>query len=350
MAEKLGSKWRRIITIFTFVALSLMIYFSRHQIVDTFSQLSSFNIYLLIILLLLQLIKNHSYARLYQTLFGILGKKLSYKSMFKVGLEINFVNNVFPTAGLSGFSYFGLRMQEFGVNAGKSTLVHMLRFVGVFLSFQVLIFVGLIALAVEGQVSNFTILIASTLATLIAVGTILVSYIVGSRSRIDSFFTWATKAVNRIIQLVRPKHPETININASRKMFIDLHEDYKIVKKNYKSLGPWFWHSLLANVVEIASIYVIYLALSGTVNPGAVIIAYVIANFAGFISVLPGGVGIYEGLMVAVMATAGVSPGISIPATVMYRVLTSAIQLPPGYYFYQKTIASPSWNKGIIEK
>jgi hypothetical protein len=49
--------------------------------------------------------------------------------------------------------------------------------------------------------------------------------------------------------------------------------------------------------------------------------------------------------MVAVLATAGVPPGISIPATVMYRVLTSALQLPPGYYFYQKAIDDTGWEK-----
>ena len=73
-------------------------------------------------------------------------------------------------------------------------------------------------------------------------------------------------------------------------------------------------------------------------NIGAIIIAYVVANFAGLISVLPGGVGVYEGLMTAVMASAGIPPSTSIPATIMYRVLTSAIQLPPGYYFYQKAV------------
>jgi uncharacterized protein (TIRG00374 family) len=97
--------------------------------------------------------------------------------------------------------------------------------------------------------------------------------------------------------------------------------------------------------VEIASIYVIYLAFGDAVNPGAIILSYIVASFAGIISVLPGGVGIYEGLMVAVMATAGISPGVSIPATVMYRVLTSVIQLPPGYYFYQKALDESGWEK-----
>lgn len=345
MAEKLGQKWRRIITIITLAALAALVYFSWGQVTDTFTRLFEINAVILLSIVFFQFLNHHSYAKIYQSLFDIVGKKLKYWPMYKVSLEVNFVNNVFPTAGLTGFSYFGLRMQEFAISAGKATLIHTMRFVGVFLSFQVLIFAGLIFLAIEGRVSNFTILIASSLATLIVVGTVFVTYIVGSRQRIDTFFTWATKALNRIIQVVRPKHPETISVASSRKMFLELHEDYKIMKNNYTKLGPWFNYSLFANLAEIASIYVIYLAFGSVVNPGAIIIAYVIASFAGIISVLPGGVGIYEGLMVAVLATAGVPPGVSIPATVMYRVLTSAIQLPPGYFFYQRAIDSTSWEK-----
>lgn len=345
MAEKLGSRWRKVLTIVTFLALTLLIYFSRQEIVDTFQRVGQLNGLLLIIIVVLQFLNHHSYARVYQSLFNIVGKSLRYLPMFKVSLEVNFINNVFPTGGLTGFSYFGLRMQKFGINAGKSTLVQMMRWVGVFLSFQVLTLFGLLSLALEGKVNNFTILIASSLVTLIVVGTVLLTYIVGSRERIDGFFTWITKAINRVIQVVRPKHPETINIASSRQMFLDLHEDYNIILKNYRKLGPWFLYSLLANTVEIASIYAIYLAFGDAVNPGAIILSYIIASFAGIISVLPGGVGIYEGLMVAVMATAGISPGISIPATVMYRVLTSIIQLPPGYYFYQKALDDTGWEK-----
>lgn len=343
MAEKLGNRWRKIITIITFVALLLLVYFSREQIGTTISGLDHIGLTILLVIVLLKFLNHHAYIKLYQSLFGLLGRKLRYWPLFRVSLEINFVNNVFPTAGLTGFSYFGLRMRQFGINAGKSTLVHTLRFVGVFLSFQVLLFFGLIFLALEGQVSNFTILIASSLATLILVGTLVVAYIVGSRERITAFFTWITRVINRIIQLVRPKHPETIKVAAAQRMFFDFHKDYKIIKDKYRALGPWFFYSLLANVVEVASVYLVYMAFDNSINPGAIILAYVIANFAGLISVLPGGIGIYEGLMVAVLATAGVSPGVSIPATIMYRILTSAIQLPPGYYFYQKTINNPKW-------
>jgi uncharacterized protein (TIRG00374 family) len=77
------------------------------------------------------------------------------------------------------------------------------------------------------------------------------------------------------------------------------------------------------------------LAFGEWVNFGAIIIAYAIANFAGLVSVLPGGIGIYEGLMTAVLASTGISPSVSLPVTVMYRVVNTLIQIPPGYYLYQ---------------
>ena len=60
------------------------------------------------------------------------------------------------------------------------------------------------------------------------------------------------------------------------------------------------------------------------------------ANFAGLISVLPAGIGVYEGLMTAVLAATGISPSLSIPVTIMYRVLNMSIQLIPGYILYQR--------------
>lgn len=338
MSEKLDHRWKRIITLVTLLALGLLVFLIRDQIAQTFADLGRLNFLWVVLIIIFQIINHHAYAKVYQDCFNILGSKLRYRSMYRLSLEINFVNNVFPTAGVSGFSYFGLRMKDYGVSPGRSTLVHVLRMALVFISFQFLLMFGVIALAATGKASNMTILVASSLVTLIFVGTALVAYVIGSRKRINSFFTALTKILNKIIQVVRRKNPETINIAGAQRIFFDLHENYLLIAKNYKALWRPLFFALVANIVEIASIYAVYLAFGHTVNPGAIIIAYVIANFAGLISVLPGGVGIYEGLMTAVLATAGISPAVSIPATVMYRVLTSAIQLPPGYYFYHKAL------------
>jgi uncharacterized protein (TIRG00374 family) len=137
---------------------------------------------------------------------------------------------------------------------------------------------------------------------------------------------------------VRPHHPETIGIDRARGVFDDFHNNYKEIQNSYKQLRAPFWYAFLANATEVAAIYVVYLAFDKIVNIGAVILAYAVANFAGLVSVLPGGVGIYEALMTAVLASTGISPAVSLPVTVMYRVINTLIQIPPGYYFYQQAL------------
>lgn len=341
MAEEVRKNtWKKVLTVLTFAMLIALVYFSRKEIGDTISNLGRVNLLLLLSIVFWQIIKNHAFAMLYKDCFDIIKIKVSYASMSKSALELNFVNNVFPSGGVSGFSYFALRMKKLGVSPGKATLVHVLRWVTVFASFQILLFFGVFVLAAAGKASNLTILFASSLTTLLLVSTLAAIYIIGSRSRINSFFTGLTNFLNRVIHWVRPNHPETINVAKAQDMFFDLHDNYLVIRRNYSKLkGPLFYASL-ANVAELATIYSIYLAFDAPVNVGAVIIAYVVANFAGLISVLPGGVGVYEGLMTAVMASAGVPPSVSIPAIIMYRVLTSIIQLPIGYYFYQQAINS----------
>jgi uncharacterized protein (TIRG00374 family) len=332
--------WRLIVTIVTFIAMGALVYASRRQILDTVQNLRHVNAWALLLMLPFQALNYHAYAKLYQGLFAILGQKITYRFMLRTAAELNFVNSVFPSGGISGFSYFGLRMRAMGMNTGRATLIQIMRFVLVFISFQALIFAGLWALAIEGQASHLTILVAGSLATLLAVMTFAAGFIIGSKRRIKGFFTFLTRVLNRLIQVVRPKNPETINIAKAQGVFTDLHENYNQLKSKYAEVRWPLFYALLANIAEILTIYAVYMAFDIYVNPGAVIIAYAIANFAGFVSVLPGGVGLYEVLMTAVLATAGVPPHISIPVTVMYRILNMLIQLPAGYYFYHKTVAN----------
>lgn len=335
----LRRNWKLVLNWVTILALIVLVYALREQVGDTLRSLANVNGWLLLLIIPVEILNYHSQAKLYQGLFGIVGNKLPYKFLLKTSLELNFVNHVFPSGGAAGISYFGLRLRDGNqISAGKATLVHIMKLALMFLSFEVLIVFGLLSLSIMGRVSNLTILVATSLSTLLLVGTVGFAYIVGSQARINSFFTAITKFLNKVIQLVRPSHPETINIYRARSLFDDFHHNYKAIKSNWKNLRAPFWWALAANATEVLALYVVYIAFGEFVNIGAVIIAYGVANFAGLVSVLPGGIGIYEALMTGVLASAGVSPAVSLPVTVMYRVVNTAIQLPPGYYLYQKAL------------
>lgn len=331
-------RWRIIFTGITFIALIALGYGIRKQIFDTIQNLGKVNAYALLFIPILQVANYHAQTKLYQSFLHILHTRIPYKFMYRTALELNFVNLVFPSGGVSGFSYISLRLKDRGISTSKATIVQMMRFVMIFVSFQIVLFVGLVALAIGGQANSLMILVAGSLSTLLFVLTLLIGFVIGSKKRIDAFFTIMTRIINRIIHFVRRKHPETINIKRAREVFAEFHEHYNYLKSDLNKLIRPLMYSLLANLVEVTVIYMVYIAFGELVNPGAVIIAYAVANFAGLISVLPGGVGIYEALMTGILATAGVPPGVSLPVTVMYRILNMGVQLIPGYFLYQKTL------------
>jgi len=334
--EAKKQRWKLVLTLITFAALGILIYSVRRQIGDTFDNLSKVNAYALLLMIPLQALNYHAYTRLYQDILAMLDEKISYRAMFKVQLELNFVNHILPSGGVSGFSYFGLRMRKHNIPASKATLTQFMRFILVFISFEVLLLLGLLTLAIGGQANNLMILISGSVATLLVVITVGLAFILGSKARINGFSNFISLFINRLVHFVRPKKPDVIDVERVRRLFTDLHENYVILQRNYKQLKWPLVYSFLGNLTEVLTVYVVYIAFGHWVNPGAVIIAYAIANFAGLISILPAGVGIYEGLMTAILAAAGVPAGLSIPVTVMYRVLSMSIQLPPGYFLYYR--------------
>jgi uncharacterized protein (TIRG00374 family) len=340
MAENsfLKRRWKLIVNIITILALVVFVIAIRDQLDDTFRNLFKVNAWALLLIVPIEFLNYDAQARLYKGLFGIVGNKLSYKSLFKASLELNFVNSVFPSGGVTGISYFGMRLRDNEITGAKATIVHLLKLVLLFLSFEILIVLGLFCLAIEGHMSSIILLVAGMITTVMLIGTGLFMFIIGTRERIAGFFTQITLLLNRIIRVARPKHRETINIARARATFEDLHDNYITIRKDLRKLRkPFFW-ALMANFWEVMAVYIVYIAFGHWVNLGAVILAYAVANFAGLVSVLPGGVGIYEGLMTVVLAASGVPSKLSLPVTVMYRVLNTLIQVPPGYYYYHRAL------------
>jgi uncharacterized protein (TIRG00374 family) len=344
----LRRNWKLIFNIFTVGLLIASAVALRHQIFQTIDKLGKIHAWALLLIIPIEAWNYDAYARMYRSFFRTIGNETTYRDMYKVTLELNLINHLFPSGGVSGFSYFSLRLKQLGISTGKATLVQTMRFVFLFLSFEVYLFIGLLFLALGGHVNNLTILVSSAVATVLFLSTAGLAYIISSEKRINGFFTSVTLLINWIIHIVRPKHPETINIAKVQQTFTELHENYMILKSDYRQLKMPMIQALIANLTELLAVYVVYLAFGHWINPGALILAYAVANVAGLVSVLPGGIGIYEALMTAVLATVGVSPAISIPVTVMYRVVNIGVQVIPGYYFYHRAFRGKQTHKPTL--
>lgn len=328
--------WKLLLNVVTVVALIILVVAIRDQFKATFENLFKVHIWALLLIPLIQALNYDAQTRLYRDLFLIVGNKIPYKELYKSALALNYVNTVFPSAGVSGISYFGARMKGADITGPKASAVQLFKLVLYFLSFEGLIVLGVFALAVQGHINSLILLMAGTIATVVVIATLGVGFIISSKSRISGFFAYMTKLLNRVIKVVRPKHPDAINIHRVRHVFDDLHENYMLMTRDWRKLKRPFMWAMLASFWEVSTIYVVYLAFGEWVNIGSVILAYAVANLAGLFSVLPGGIGVYEGLMTLTLSATGIPSRLSLPVTIMYRMLAMTVQLIPGAYFYHE--------------
>ena len=333
-----AKKFKLVLNVVMIIGIVALVYASRHQVVDAFRKLIDLNYFWLLMIIPLQLANYTSVAKYYQSYLKNLGENVLFGPLFKVALEMNFVNNVLPSGGVSGFGYFGMRMASEGVSTSKATLTQVMRHTLTFISFIVYMSLALLILSLFGNASKFMVLVSSSVISFILIGTSLIIYMISSSHRIKSFMGFLPKAINKVSQtLLRGRVPR-INIEKIETLFGQLHNDYLKIHRDWRSLKwPMFW-TLMMNLTELSTIMVVYFAFGRVVNFGAIIIAYAVANIAGLVAVIPGGVGVYEGLMTAVLAGAGIPKALALSATLVYRVLNMALFLPVGFVLYQMAL------------
>ena len=332
------SKLKIVINIIAVLALGYLIYISHDEIQNAFFELKNVTWWLLLLQIPVQLLSYAAVAHLYYSYFhntGNLGK-LRLREMYKISLELNFVNSIFPTGGAMGFSYLGLRLRSFGINFASSTLAQSLRFVLTFISFLIILGLGLFILAINGEASNLIMLIGGSVFFMVFFGTFLFVFLINSKRRINEFVAWLPKAINMIFRTIHYKsNKELIDIAKVERVLEEIHFGYVKLRQTPGALKKPFLYALLLNFLELLTIYLVFLAFGEAVNPGAVILGYAIANFAGLVSILPGGIGAYEALMVQGLVLSGVKELLAISVTLVYRVFNLLIFIPVGLVLYQ---------------
>jgi uncharacterized protein (TIRG00374 family) len=326
------------INVLTFVAIIVVVIFARHDILLAFQKMTELNLWVLALMVPAQFFAFYCVGRVYYHFFKATGTPLSLKTLVPAAVELNFVNHIFPSGGISGFSYLTMRLKRDNISTAKATLAQLVRFTMAFVTFIGLLLLALMMLAAEDRVNRFIMLLAAALTFTILFGTLIVTYVIGRGDRIREFTQALSRALNRVIHIVRPHHPETINLKRTEKMFNELHEDYVLLRRDFRKMGLVVLWALLANVAEIALIYIAFVAHGSWINPGALIIAYAIATTAGLIAILPGGLGVYEPLMATVLLSAGVPADLALSATLVSRVVTLVLALGSGYVLYQRTL------------
>ncbi len=332
---------RGIISLITLLLLLLVIFTARQEIVHAIDLISHVNLWILALLIPIQFVV---YFAAGEMMFEYLRAKHTTKlasrlTLTRMALELNFVNHLLPSGGVSGISYISWRLNKFGVSPGRATMSQAVRYVSGFLSYLTLLVISVVLITLDGGVNRLIILVSSVLACAIIFGMIFGIYIISSSDRLTNFAHWLTRNVNKFIKAVTlGKTKKALQLKRVESFFTDFHNDYVELRADKKLLlKPYMW-GIIFNAADVGLFVIGFLSFGYHINPAIILIAYGIASLAGFIVITPGGAGAYEALMIAFMGSAGVPPGIAIAGVLITRVILLLGTIFSGYFFYQLTI------------
>lgn len=338
MVKKLAVKhW---LNILTFALILLVLFFARNDLVKAWQLLGQVNVWIFLAIIPLQFL---SYYASGEMIFSYLKARGDLKDVPsiekpKMALELNFVNHIFPSAGVSGASYMTYRLSKFGVNHGRAALAQVVRLAMQFASFAALMLIAVLWVTFDGDLTRATILIASSLLTAILAGIVGLIFLLGSRKRLDRFEEFLDNVINKKLAKFFKRPTPFIKRKDIHDFFSDLHDDYKDLRVKPKCLQKPFWWGVVFNVAETAMFFVSFWALGTIVNPAPILIGLGLAGLVGTFLVTPGGAGGYEAAIIFFLTIAGVEPAIAVAGVLLTRTSLIVLTIASGYFFYNSAM------------
>lgn len=330
--------WLSVVTV---ALLVIIIYLARHEIVQAWDLLGRVNLWILLLLIPGQIFVYYAAGEM---VFSYLKKKksihhLTPPTLARMALEMNFVNHVLPSGGVSGASYMNWRLGQYGVSAGRATMAQVVRFAAGFAGFITLLLIAVVAITVDGTINRWIILLSSLLVGLMVSAVFATVFLLGSERRIKKFSQWLYITVNRVVSLITfGRRVHVLKEKTVETFFDELQDDYRALWREKKILiKPYLW-GLVFTIGDVALFAIAFWALGTPVNPAIILIAYGLAVVAGFFMITPGGAGAYEAIMVFFLAMAGVSSGVAIAGILLTRVVMMVGTIALGYVFYQHAL------------
>lgn len=328
--------FRSWLNIFTVLIVIFTLWALRDEVLRAWDLLGRVDIWILLLIFPLQFL---SYYAGGAAIFSYLKQRgqasgVHAWDMARMSLELNFVNHILPTAGVSGASYMTWRLSKLGISSGRATLAQVVRLTASFASYVVLLMIAVVVVTLDTGVNRLTILTTSGLVSTIIIGMMVVWYVIDSERRLEKFSRVVSGAVNWLGRVILRRKKTVMRARKVKKFFNELQDDYRALKREPRLLiRPFLW-GIVFNVTEVSLFLFTFLALGTWVNPATILLAVGIAALVGAFLITPGGAGGYEAVMVLVLTSSGVNGAIALAGVILARVILILLTIATGYLFY----------------
>lgn len=326
------------LNIIVFILIIAVLWAARDELVQAFHLLTNVNLLVLLLIIPVQFASYYASAEIFFTYLRARGqlRHSTPLNVTAVALEFNFVNHVFPSAGVSGASYMVWRLGKMGVSAGQAAMSQLINYFSLGSTFMIMMVAALIWATFEDRAANWLV-VATTVAVVALIAAVIFgSYLFSSRERLMSFARWLTRRTNWLVNKITfGRRKKVLQTKAVEGFFSDFYDDWQAIKADKAILkGPIIW-GFISNILDVLLIAVAFWALGYSVNLPILLISFGASAVGSFLFVTPGGVGAYEAVMIGVLVAGGMEADVASAGVILARAILVVGTIACGVFAYQ---------------
>jgi phosphatidylglycerol lysyltransferase len=275
------------------------------------------------------------FASSYQAAFNAVGIPTRTRDLIPVTLGSLFINVVVPAAGAGGATLFAEDLAQRGKSAAGAATGVLLQLIADFSAFTLLLIPGMVYLFIEHSLKTYEIATAVILLLLTTGLTSILLLGIWKPEWLQQLFGWFQYTANWLFGRLHQTSPLTEDW--ALKNAREFNRASAAVVHYPSRLLDTVGVALLAHILDITTLYILFLAFNQPVGLGVLVAGYAIGILFWIVSITPQGIGVVEGMMVLTFTSLGISGAAATAVTLAFRGLTFWLPLALGFFMLRRT-------------
>lgn len=290
----------------------------------------------------------------YQAAFWTVEVRGRLLQLLPVTFAALFVNVVAPTGNVSGMALWADDAARRGESPARTMAGTLLQLIVDFVAFTLVLAIGMVYLFLEHDLKAYEVVGAIILFLLTLALSSLLALGLWNPELLRRLLFWLKGAANKLAKGLKRADffdEEWVERNAAE------YTDASAAIARYPGrLARTMGIMILAHIVDLASLYVLFLAFHYPIQLWALVAGYAMGILFWIVSPTPQGIGVVEGVMTLVFTSLGVPAAVAATVTLAFRGLTFWLPLLIGFiilrwvrtFGVEERSLSESWNVRIV--
>ncbi len=273
-------------------------------------------------------------AVLYQSAFAVVQVASRLRELIPVLLASIFVTTLAPTGGVSGAALFIDDAARHGQSPAKAAEGVLLVWVAQNIALLPVLALGLFYLAISRELLAYQVIGTAIFLLLVAAltGALLLGH--WQRARLRGVLDWVQRTANALA--ARLRRPAFLPAEWAKTNAAEFSDAAEAIATRPKKVGYTLAVALAHTAVNVATVYVIFLAYRFPVAVGAAAAGFGLAIVFAVVSVLPLDVALVQGVMAVVFTSLSVPTATALAVVLVFGGLNAWVPLAIGFFLLRE--------------